>query len=118
MPTTEGPTGEAETTAAPAAAETETVPGPDAHAHAPAPGVRATRFRELYAKSLASTLKKLRWELFADCYPTIARRAEGVLRQVQEQMVTMLRDKCEVSFTMYTLGAVCIFKAAAWEVFF
>lgn len=60
------------------------------------PGPRASRFRELYAQSLRRTLGKAGWENFSSCYPTVARNAEGVLKQVQGQMVDKLGEKCEV----------------------
>ncbi|KJZ72893.1 hypothetical protein HIM_07656 [Hirsutella minnesotensis 3608] len=64
-----------------------------------APGPRAIRLGETYAHALRRTLAKLAaWDNFAGCYPTIAARAEGVLRQVQEQMVDKLGDKCEKEF--------------------
>ncbi|PTB66377.1 Nnf1-domain-containing protein, partial [Trichoderma citrinoviride] len=62
------------------------------------PGPRAARLQELYAQSLRRTLGKLKWENFAACYPTVASRAEPVLRQVQVQMVEKLGDKCEKEF--------------------
>lgn len=62
-----------------------------------APGPRAARLQDLYAQSLRRTLGKLAWDNFAACYPTVGRRAEGVLRQVQAQMVDKLGEKCEVS---------------------
>jgi kinetochore protein NNF1 len=67
--------------------------------HTPvAPGPRAERLQELYAQRLQRTLRKLGWQNFAGCYPTVAKKAEGVLRQVQSQMVDKLGEKCEVSF--------------------
>lgn len=60
------------------------------------PGPRAARLQELYAQSLRRTLAKLQWDNFAACYPTVAKRAEPVLKQVQAQMVDKLGDKCEV----------------------
>ncbi|KAH7328602.1 Nnf1-domain-containing protein [Stachybotrys elegans] len=62
------------------------------------PGPRASRLQELYAQSLRRTLGKLAWDNFAECYPTVARRAQPVLRQVQSQMVEKLGDKCEKEF--------------------
>ncbi|KFA55848.1 hypothetical protein S40293_01950 [Stachybotrys chartarum IBT 40293] len=62
------------------------------------PGPRAARLQELYAQSLRRTLAKLSWDNLAGCYPTVARRAEPVLRQVQAQMVEKLGDKCEKEF--------------------
>ncbi|KAF7545336.1 hypothetical protein G7046_g9591 [Stylonectria norvegica] len=61
------------------------------------PGPRAARLQELYAQRLQHTLGKLAWDKVAGCYPTVAVRAEGVLRQVQGQMVEKLGEKCEVS---------------------
>lgn len=75
---------------------------PQASAPAPAPaapvvpGPRATRFQELYAQSLKRTLGKLKWDNFAACYPTVAKKAEPVLKQVQTQMADKLAEKCEV----------------------
>ncbi|KAL7822192.1 Nnf1 domain-containing protein [Trichoderma gracile] len=62
------------------------------------PGPRAARLQELYAQSLRRTLAKLNWANFAACYPTVASRAEPVLRQVQAQMVEKLGEKCEKEF--------------------
>ncbi|KAJ4169956.1 hypothetical protein NW754_006099 [Fusarium falciforme] len=53
---------------------------------------------ELYSRSLRKTLGKIGWENVAGCYPTVAKRAEGVLRQVQGQMVEKLGEKCEKEF--------------------
>ncbi|PTB46290.1 hypothetical protein M441DRAFT_127983 [Trichoderma asperellum CBS 433.97] len=77
---------------------------PQASAPAPAPaapvvpGPRATRFQELYAQSLKRTLGKLKWDNFAACYPTVAKKAEPVLKQVQTQMADKLAEKCEREF--------------------
>ncbi|KAF4511384.1 hypothetical protein G6O67_003188 [Ophiocordyceps sinensis] len=74
-------------------------PRQDAPAPPPRPGPRAARLRETYAHALRRTLAKLAaWEHFAGCYPTVADRAEGVLRQVQAQMVDKMGDKCEKEF--------------------
>ncbi|EGX97194.1 Nnf1 [Cordyceps militaris CM01] len=62
------------------------------------PGVRAARLQAIYAQALGGTLKKLSWANFAGCYPTVARRAEGVLRRVQEQMASQLQMRCENEF--------------------
>lgn len=75
---------------------TSSPPLPERHT-AVTPGPRAARLQQLYAQSLRHTLSKLGWDNFAGCYPTVARRAEPVLRQVQAQMVDKLGDKCEVS---------------------
>jgi kinetochore protein NNF1 len=72
-------------------------PLPEKHVAA-TPGPRATRLRDLYAQALEHTLGKLAWDNFAACYPTIGSRAEGVLRQVQAQMVGKLGEKCEKEF--------------------
>ncbi|KAH0528520.1 hypothetical protein TsFJ059_003374 [Trichoderma semiorbis] len=61
-------------------------------------GPRASRLQELYAQSLKRTLGKLKWDNFAACYPTVASRAEPVLKQVQAQMVEKLGEKCEKEF--------------------
>lgn len=63
-----------------------------------APGVRASRFQQTYDVILKRTLGKVGWDNFAGCYPTIAKRAEPVLRQVHEQMVNTLEEKCNVRF--------------------
>ncbi|CAH0049113.1 unnamed protein product [Clonostachys solani] len=82
----------------------ETEPGRDEATPAPAadedvaPGPRATRLRALYGQALQHTLGKLAWENFAACYPTISSRSEGVLRQVQGQMVGKLGEKCQKEF--------------------
>ena len=70
-------------------------PLPQRHT-AVSPGPRAARLQELYARSLKKTLGKIGWDNVAGCYPTVAKRAEGVLRQVQGQMVDKLGEKCEV----------------------
>ncbi|KKP01582.1 hypothetical protein THAR02_06330 [Trichoderma harzianum] len=62
------------------------------------PGPRASRLQELYAQSLKRTLGKLKWDNFAACYPTVASRAEPVLKQIQAQMVEKLGEKCEKEF--------------------
>ncbi|KAI8677264.1 hypothetical protein LRP88_09702 [Fusarium phalaenopsidis] len=72
-------------------------PLPQRHT-AVAPGPRAARLQELYSRSLRKTLGKIGWENVAGCYPTVAKRAEGVLRQVQGQMVEKLGEKCEKEF--------------------
>ncbi|KAM0241243.1 hypothetical protein ACHAPO_002048 [Fusarium lateritium] len=72
-------------------------PLPQRHT-AVSPGPRAARLQELYARSLKKTLGKASWQNVAGCYPTIAKRAEGVLRQVQGQMVDKLGEKCEKEF--------------------
>ncbi|KAH7170277.1 Nnf1-domain-containing protein [Dactylonectria macrodidyma] len=72
-------------------------PLPQRHT-AVAPGPRASRLQELYAQRLQRTLGKLAWENFAGCYPTVSKKAEGVLRQVQGQMVDKLGEKCEKEF--------------------
>lgn len=64
---------------------------------APSPGPRAARLRELFTQSLRHTLAKIAsWDQFSRCYPTMAVAADGLLRQVQAQMVEKLSDKCEV----------------------
>lgn len=74
--------------------------------HTPiAPGPRAARLQELYAQRLRRTLAKLGWANFAGCYPTVANKAEGVLRQVQAQMVDKLGEKCEVCIFLFCLRA-------------
>ncbi|KAJ4144749.1 hypothetical protein LMH87_003620 [Akanthomyces muscarius] len=62
------------------------------------PGVKATRLQSIYAQALGGTLKKLSWANFAGCYPTIAKRADGVLRKLQEQMANQLQGRCEKEF--------------------
>jgi kinetochore protein NNF1 len=80
-------------------------PAPAAADENVAPGPRATRLRALYGQALQHTLGKLAWENFAACYPTISSRSEGVLRQVQGQMVGKLGEKCQVSrSTLLPLG--------------
>ncbi len=65
------------------------------------PGVKATRLQSIYAQALGGTLKKLSWANFAGCYPTIAKRADGVLRKLQEQMANQLQGRCEVCLTPF-----------------
>lgn len=72
-------------------------PLPPKHVQA-APGRRATRLQDLYAQALDHTLARLAWDNLAGCYPTVSRRAEPVLRQVQAQMVGKLGDKCAREF--------------------
>ncbi|KAJ6446612.1 mind kinetochore complex component protein [Purpureocillium lavendulum] len=68
--------------------------------HTPvSPGPRAARLHDIYAQALGHTLRRLAaWDSFAGCYPTVAARAEPVLRQVQGQMVDKMREKCEKEF--------------------
>lgn len=73
----------------------ESPPLPQRHTAA-TPGPRAARLQQVFAQSLDRTLGKLAWDNFAGCYPTVARRADGVLKQVQTQMVDKLAEKCEV----------------------
>lgn len=98
-PSTAAETGQAQPSA--------TEPGPAAaaaedgeQAPPPAPGVKATRLQSIYAQALGGTLKKLSWANFAGCYPTIAKRADGVLRKLQEQMANQLQGRCEVGFAL------------------
>ncbi|UNI14071.1 Tyrosinase [Purpureocillium takamizusanense] len=73
-------------------------PLPARHAAA-APGPRASRLHDIYAQALGHTLRRLAaWDSFAGCYPTVAARAEPILRQVQGQMVDKMREKCEKEF--------------------
>lgn len=76
---------------------TASPPLPEKHVAA-TPGPRATRLRAVYAQALDHTLGKLGWDNFAACYPTVSSRADGVLRQVQGQMVAKLGEKCEKEF--------------------
>ncbi|KAG6004293.1 hypothetical protein E4U21_001190 [Claviceps maximensis] len=73
---------------------------PEQPQHQPQPplGPRAHRLHQIHAASLTRTLDKLSYENLAPCFPTIARRAEPVLRQVQSQMVQKLREKTEAEF--------------------
>ncbi|GAO14790.1 uncharacterized protein UV8b_04023 [Ustilaginoidea virens] len=64
----------------------------------PPPGPRATRLQQVYTASLTRTLDKLSYDNLSGCYPTIARRASPLLRQVQAQMVDKLRDKSDREF--------------------
>lgn len=64
----------------------------------PVPGVRAERLQSIYADALGGTLRKLSWANFAGCYPTVAKRADRVLRKLQEQMTQQLQDLCEKKF--------------------
>ena len=63
-----------------------------------APGYRAERLQLLYSKSLDRVLSKLAYDNFGGCYPTMASKADTVLRQVQGQMVEKLKEKCEKEF--------------------
>ena len=60
------------------------------------PGPRASRLHEVHAQALRHMLGKVGWENFAGCFPVASKRAEGVLKQVQGQMVEKLGEKCEV----------------------
>jgi kinetochore protein NNF1 len=71
---------------------------PQEAAPPPSAGPRAQRLQQVYAASLARTLDKLSYENLSGCYPTVARRASPVLRQVQGQMAERLREKCDKEF--------------------
>ncbi|KAG5971646.1 hypothetical protein E4U58_007351 [Claviceps cyperi] len=73
-------------------------PQREPESQSPPPGPRAQRLHQIHAASLARTLDKLAYENLAPCFPTIARRAEPILRQVQSQMVQKLREKSEAEF--------------------
>ncbi|KAG6032623.1 hypothetical protein E4U19_007346 [Claviceps sp. Clav32 group G5] len=73
-------------------------PKPEPESQSPPPGPRAQRLHQIHAASLGRTLDKLAYENLAPCFPTIARRAEPILRQVQSQMVQKLREKSEAEF--------------------
>lgn len=91
----------AEVEAAPpvaAATATATATATAAAAAVTPAGRRATRLRAVYAQALEHTLGRLAWDNVASCYPTISTRAEGVLRQVQGQMVGKLGEKCGKEF--------------------
>ncbi|KAJ1337469.1 kinetochore protein NNF1 [Microdochium nivale] len=62
------------------------------------PGPRAAGFQNLLDKSLESTLKKVSWDNFAACYPTIAAQAPATLKAVQKQMVDRLGALCRREF--------------------
>ncbi|KAL7780758.1 Nnf1 domain-containing protein [Trichoderma afarasin] len=81
-----------------AQAQTETQQQQQPQQQPVVPGPRASRLQELYAQSLKRTLGKLKWDNFAACYPTVASRAEPVLKQVRAQMVEKLGEKCEKEF--------------------
>lgn len=78
-------------------------PLPERHT-AVTPGPRAARFQETYSLALGHTLAKVSWDNFAACYPTMAARTPGLLRQVQKQMVDRLRELCDVSVVLFFLG--------------
>lgn len=61
----------------------------------PQPGPRAKRLQELFALSLQRTLSKLSYDKVAGCYPTISKKADPILKQIQKQMVEKLQSKCE-----------------------
>ncbi|KAG5987933.1 hypothetical protein E4U43_004896, partial [Claviceps pusilla] len=83
--------------------EQEQQPQPQPQPHQP-PGPRAQRLHQIHAASLTRTLDKLSYENLAPCFPTIARRAEPILRQVQSQMVHKLREKSEAEFEAILLA--------------
>ena len=64
----------------------------------PVPGPRAARLDQLYNQALDHTLSKLAYPNFNQCYPTIAARSEGLLRNVQGQVVERLGEKCRKEF--------------------
>lgn len=64
----------------------------------PIPGPRATRLAQLYDQALDRTLSKLAYPNLAQCYPTIASRAEPMLQQVRAQIVDRLGEKCRKEF--------------------
>ncbi|ROT38531.1 Nnf1-domain-containing protein [Sodiomyces alkalinus F11] len=67
--------------------------------HTPAtPGPRATRFIEMYHGALRRTLSRVSYDNFATCFPTIATYAPNALRNVQNQMVDYLEDRCIKEF--------------------
>ncbi|KAK1525249.1 hypothetical protein CABS01_00338 [Colletotrichum abscissum] len=67
--------------------------------HTPAtPGPRAGRFIQLYDGALASTLRKVNYDNFASCFPTVAAHAPNTLRNVQKQMVDYLEERCNKDF--------------------
>ncbi len=74
------------------------------------PGPRATRLQELYALSVKKTLSKLDWDNFAGCYPTIAKRAEPVLKEVQERTVASLGQRCNVCSPSHLSYVGCDFE--------
>ncbi|GKT53834.1 spindle pole protein [Colletotrichum tofieldiae] len=62
------------------------------------PGPRATRFTQLYDIALQRTLQKVSYDNFASCFPTIAAHAPNTLRNVQNQMVDYLEERCNKDF--------------------
>ncbi|KAF9877317.1 mind kinetochore complex component [Colletotrichum karsti] len=62
------------------------------------PGVRAGYFEKTYNGALQKTLQAVRFENFADCFPTIAANAPNTLRNVQKQMADYLEDRCSKDF--------------------
>ncbi|OHE95670.1 hypothetical protein CORC01_09102 [Colletotrichum orchidophilum] len=67
--------------------------------HTPAtPGPRAGRFIQLYDGALSSTLRKVSYDNFASCFPTVAAHAPNTLRNVQKQMVDYLEERCNKDF--------------------
>ncbi len=78
-----------------AQADPQSPPLPTRHT-AVTPAVKAARFQELYATSLARTLARISWDNFAACYPTVAVRAPGALKTVQTAMVERLKELCHV----------------------
>lgn len=71
----------------------------------PQAGPRARRLQDLYAKSLNHTLSKLSYDKVAGCYPTISKKAEPMLKEIQRQMVEKLQSKCEVRLTQLSTWA-------------
>lgn len=80
-----------------------------------APGPRASRLQEIFGSCLERTLAKLSYDKVAGCFPTMARRAEPVLRQVQSQMVAKLHDKSTREFAAILQARDVVAKLNALE---
>ena len=64
------------------------------------PGPRAQRLQELYSHALSHTFRKISFENFSACYPTIASQAPGTLHSVHRQMIDRLSQLCNNEFSL------------------
>src|SRR3954466_10996665 len=76
------------------------------------PGIRASAFQKLHNDALASTLKAISYDSFADCFPLIAAQAPGSLRAMHGDFISRLERFAKVCFVPFPLrvfifGVVC-----------
>jgi len=65
--------------------------------------VRAAAFTKLYNDALASTLKSISYESFADCFPVIAQQAPGSLKGMHNNFVRRLEGFAKVYFSFISI---------------